>query len=81
MSSHHFSMVYPPHHFQPPTQPWGPTAPRSAMDGKLLIANPNCTTAIAAMALWPSGHPTTIPRIRIEARVDPPTSLGNSPTK
>mmetsp|Transcript_35241 Transcript_35241/g.93373 ORF Transcript_35241/g.93373 Transcript_35241/m.93373 type:complete len:338 (+) Transcript_35241:105-1118(+) len=24
-----------------------------AMKGKLLIANPNCTTAIAAMALWP----------------------------
>merc|ERR1712232_1553296 len=24
-----------------------------AMAGKLLIANPNCTTAIAAMALWP----------------------------
>jgi len=24
-----------------------------AMQGKLLIANPNCTTAIAAMALWP----------------------------
>mmetsp|Transcript_543 Transcript_543/g.1076 ORF Transcript_543/g.1076 Transcript_543/m.1076 type:complete len:336 (+) Transcript_543:52-1059(+) len=25
----------------------------AAMKGKLLIANPNCTTAIAAMALWP----------------------------
>lgn len=25
----------------------------ASMKGKLLIANPNCTTAIAAMALWP----------------------------
>lgn len=25
----------------------------AAMKGKLLIANPNCTTAIGAMALWP----------------------------
>eukprot|EP00747_Dinoflagellata_sp_TGD_P164991 gnl/TRDRNA2_/TRDRNA2_185720_c0_seq1.p1 gnl/TRDRNA2_/TRDRNA2_185720_c0~~gnl/TRDRNA2_/TRDRNA2_185720_c0_seq1.p1 ORF type:complete len:385 (-),score=79.95 gnl/TRDRNA2_/TRDRNA2_185720_c0_seq1:110-1189(-) len=25
----------------------------AAMAGKLLVANPNCTTAIAAMALWP----------------------------
>eukprot|EP00438_Fugacium_kawagutii_P019204 Skav226201 [mRNA] locus=scaffold2208:358929:379582:- [translate_table: standard] len=30
-----------------------PEINQSAMDGKLLIANPNCTTAIAAMALWP----------------------------
>lgn len=30
-----------------------PEINESAMDGKLLIANPNCTTAIAAMALWP----------------------------
>eukprot|EP00933_Yihiella_yeosuensis_P023822 TRINITY_DN1851_c2_g1_i1.p1 TRINITY_DN1851_c2_g1~~TRINITY_DN1851_c2_g1_i1.p1 ORF type:complete len:358 (+),score=98.70 TRINITY_DN1851_c2_g1_i1:77-1150(+) len=30
-----------------------PEVNASAMKGKLLIANPNCTTAIAAMALWP----------------------------
>jgi len=30
-----------------------PEINESAMKGKLLIANPNCTTAIAAMALWP----------------------------
>ena len=39
-----------PHHAAQSAQ-----LPRSAMEGKLLIANPNCTTAIAAMALWPSG--------------------------
>lgn len=37
------------HHAAQSAQLW-----RSAMEGKLLIANPNCTTAIAAMALWPS---------------------------
>ena len=37
------------HHPAQSAQLW-----RSAMEGKLLIANPNCTTAIAAMALWPS---------------------------
>ncbi|CAJ1405567.1 unnamed protein product [Effrenium voratum] len=30
-----------------------PEINKSAMEGKLLVANPNCTTAIAAMALWP----------------------------
>jgi len=30
-----------------------PEVNASAMKDKLLIANPNCTTAIAAMALWP----------------------------
>lgn len=30
-----------------------PEVNAEAMKGKLLIANPNCTTAIAAMALWP----------------------------
>jgi len=30
-----------------------PEVNSAAMKGKLLIANPNCTTAIAAMALWP----------------------------
>lgn len=58
ISSPDFSIFY-PHHFQPPGALG--LAPRSAMDGKLLIANPNCTTAIAAMALWPSGHPDGTP--------------------
>mmetsp|Transcript_28391 Transcript_28391/g.61697 ORF Transcript_28391/g.61697 Transcript_28391/m.61697 type:complete len:337 (-) Transcript_28391:91-1101(-) len=30
-----------------------PEVNADAMQGQLLIANPNCTTAIAAMALWP----------------------------
>merc|ERR1719462_363581 len=30
-----------------------PEVNAAAMRGKLLVANPNCTTAIAAMALWP----------------------------
>ena len=30
-----------------------PEINKKAMEGKKLIANPNCTTAIAAMALWP----------------------------
>lgn len=32
-----------------------PEINKAAMEGKLLVANPNCTTAIAAMALWPCG--------------------------
>lgn len=34
-----------------------------AMEGKLLIANPNCTTAIAAMALWPLHQKYTLKRV------------------
>jgi aspartate-semialdehyde dehydrogenase len=35
----------------------------SAMRGKLLIANPNCTTAIAAMALWPLHQRFTLRKV------------------
>merc|ERR1712226_1233329 len=35
----------------------------SAMDAKLLIANPNCTTAIAAMALWPLHQRFTLKKV------------------
>jgi aspartate-semialdehyde dehydrogenase len=33
------------------------------MRGKLLIANPNCTTAIAAMALWPLHQRFTLRKV------------------
>jgi len=36
-----------------------------AMKDKLLIANPNCTTAIAAMALWPLHQRYTLKRVII----------------
>ncbi|CAE8633801.1 unnamed protein product [Polarella glacialis] len=35
----------------------------AAMRGKLLIANPNCTTAIAAMALWPLHQKFTLRKV------------------
>lgn len=34
-----------------------------AMKGKLLVANPNCTTAIAAMALWPLHQRFTLKKV------------------
>jgi len=42
-----------------------PEVNASAMKGKLLIANPNCTTAIAAMALWPLHQKFTLRKVII----------------
>jgi len=40
-----------------------PEVNAAAMKGKLLIANPNCTTAIAAMALWPLHQKFTLKKV------------------
>merc|ERR1719221_379475 len=40
-----------------------PEVNASTMNGKLLVANPNCTTAIAAMALWPLHQHFTLRKV------------------
>lgn len=40
-----------------------PEVNAQSMKGKLLIANPNCTTAIAAMALWPLHQKFTLKKV------------------